>query len=223
MQYPPGLPDEVSAVVLSGGRSRRMGTDKGGVRVHGRTLLERAVDALAGRVRTAIVVAPPCQLAPRPDWPTVQFTLEDPPFGGPVAGIAAGLQLVETREVMVLPVDLANPAAVVVRLGEIPPDHDGVALRDPMGWTQYLAARYRIDALRERLAQLSESRDISVRRFAAPLRMSLVQAESSTTADMDSPAQLCLASGEGRQDIDLGATGDRLGPIPGPDSVHQQG
>ncbi|WP_273653070.1 molybdenum cofactor guanylyltransferase [Cellulomonas fimi] len=74
------------AVVLAGGRAQRLGgTDKGSVVVAGRALVDHALAAVADA--SALVVVGPPSVA-RPGVLTVQ---ESPPFGGPVAGLAAGL------------------------------------------------------------------------------------------------------------------------------------
>ena len=74
------------AVVLAGGQGRRLGgVSKPDVEVAGRRLLDHALDAAAGARR--VVVVGPDSLT-RPGIPTV---MEDPPLGGPVAGIQAGL------------------------------------------------------------------------------------------------------------------------------------
>ncbi|MDC7121706.1 NTP transferase domain-containing protein [Cellulomonas fimi] len=80
------------AVVLAGGRARRLGgTDKGAVVVAGQALLDHALAAVAG-ARAIVVVGPPS--VARPGVPTVQ---ESPAFGGPVAGLAAGLAALSAR------------------------------------------------------------------------------------------------------------------------------
>lgn len=165
-----------------------MGTDKGGVRIGGRTLLERVIDAVVGVVDRVVVVAPEVEMSARADWPDVSFVLEDPPFGGPVAGLAAGVASVTAGEVLVLAVDLARPDAVVGLLGTIPPGRDGLVLVDPDGWPQYLAGRYATAGLRSRL--VGGVRDVSVRRALAGLNLAHVAADREITADMDSPADL---------------------------------
>ena len=90
-------------IVLAGGRGSRLGGAlKPAVEVAGRTLLSRVLDARP-LARHVVVVGPPDA---RPaatlhagTWLTLSgpepsaliWALEDPPFGGPVAGIAAGL------------------------------------------------------------------------------------------------------------------------------------
>jgi molybdopterin-guanine dinucleotide biosynthesis protein A len=81
------------AVVLAGGASSRFGGDKLEARLDGRRLLERSVDGLPGG--THLVVVGPDRgpldrgLLDR-GWP-VTYVCEDPPGGGPAAGMVAGL------------------------------------------------------------------------------------------------------------------------------------
>jgi molybdopterin-guanine dinucleotide biosynthesis protein A len=83
---------EFDAVILAGGRSSRLGgVPKAQLVVDGATLLDRALDA-ASRARHAVVVGPDVQPLP----PGVLRCREDPPFGGPAAAIAAGLDALAT-------------------------------------------------------------------------------------------------------------------------------
>jgi molybdopterin-guanine dinucleotide biosynthesis protein A len=81
------------AIILAGGRASRLGgAQKADVEIGGRALLDIALEAAAGAVR--IVVVGPDEL--RRDGreagaASVRFVREDPPLGGPVAGLAAGL------------------------------------------------------------------------------------------------------------------------------------
>lgn len=172
-------------ILLGGGRSARMGTDKLALSLDGATLGERALGALLGVAGRVVVVSPPRRELERPG---VEFALEDPPFGGPVAGIAAGLARLDgDGEVYVLAGDLADPARAIAVLERAVPGHDGVALVDPEGWPQYLAARYDVAALRRALA--GEVRDRSVRGSLSGLRLALVPVDGGVTADLDTPDQ----------------------------------
>lgn len=72
-------------ILLTGGTGRRLGgVDKASIDVGGDTLFDRAVGAALGR---PLVVVGPERNTKR----TVTFTREDPPGGGPAAGVAAGV------------------------------------------------------------------------------------------------------------------------------------
>lgn len=93
---PSGIPS-YDALVLAGGRAKRLGTPKPGLVVAGRPLLEHALAATSG-ARVTVVVGPD-ELADATDGPgRYLLTREDPPFGGPVAGIAAGLAALPAAE-----------------------------------------------------------------------------------------------------------------------------
>ena len=81
------LSTSFDAVVLAGGSGRRLGgVDKAALEVAGATLLDRVLLASAGAGRT-VVVGPPRRTVRDVIW-----TLEDPPAGGPLAGLEAGLR-----------------------------------------------------------------------------------------------------------------------------------
>ncbi|WP_055712320.1 DUF6457 domain-containing protein [Streptomyces torulosus] len=98
------------AVVLAGGAARRLGgADKPGVRVGGRALLDRVLAACAG-ARTTVVVADP-----RPTARPVLWAREEPPGGGPLAALDAGLRRTTAPYVVVLSADLPFLAEETVR------------------------------------------------------------------------------------------------------------
>lgn len=83
------------AIILAGGAARRLGgASKPDVEVAGRRLLDYALEATMAARRT-VVVGPVGLAVPA----HVLLTLEDPPLGGPVAGIAAGMAALASRNV----------------------------------------------------------------------------------------------------------------------------
>jgi len=98
------------AILPAGGRARRMGgVAKPLLRVAGVSLLQRAL--LAARAARHIVVVGPDDL---PVPPGAHRVREDPPFGGPAAAVAAGLDVLQqlgdpARWLLVLAAD--QPAA----------------------------------------------------------------------------------------------------------------
>ncbi|MGA5208822.1 NTP transferase domain-containing protein [Streptomyces pseudogriseolus] len=150
---PGDQPAAYDAVVLAGGAARRLGgADKPAVRVGGRPLLDRVLAACAD-ARTTVVVA-----GPRPTARPVTWAREDPPGGGPVAALDAGLRHVTAEHVVLLSADLpfldgrtVGALLDALRRGAA----DGVLLTDADGRDQPLVAAYRTPSLRRELAALS--------------------------------------------------------------------
>lgn len=190
------------AIVLAGGSGRRLGgVDKGAIEVGSRTLLARVLDALAGAERIIVV-------GPRRDLPEgVLQTSERPAGGGPVAGLAAGLKLVEAPLVAVLACDLPFvTGATIGLLAEVLTSGsgsrcDGVQLVDEGGRQQHLTAVYRVERLRAALSTLDELRDTPMRGVLERLKMLDIDADPGQTWDCDTWADVTLA--RDRVDRDL--------------------
>lgn len=184
------------AIVLAGGAGRRLGgVDKGSVDVGGRTLLERVLAAVdeAGR---RIVVGPPRELPPQ-----VLHTSELPSGGGPVAAVAAGIDLVEAATVVVLACDLpfVNRATVHALVHSLAGEHaagaDGAQLVDETGRTQPLAAAYRTARLRAALGSVGTVTNTPMHRVLAGLTMLSVETPPAAAWDCDTWADVARARG----------------------------
>ena len=106
------------AIVLAGGEGRRFeGASKPDVEVDGRRMIDHVLDAVAGARRIA-VVAPPEFDVGRED-PRIVQTMEDPPLGGPAAGVAAGLAALDGAASAQ---DAGNPDDAGAQDGEGAPD-----------------------------------------------------------------------------------------------------
>ena len=137
---------ELGAVVLSGGSAVRFqGADKASIEIAGVTLLEHVLGALA-EVPEVVVVGDEV-LTSRP----VSFVREDPPGGGPAAGLLAGLAGFPRppRLVVVLAVDMPLVTTATVSRLMLSAEEDGALLVDGDGRQQYLCAVYRAAALIE--------------------------------------------------------------------------
>lgn len=136
------------AVVLAGGQGRRLGgVSKADVVVAGTSMLDRVLRAARG-ARRVVVVGP--DALGRPGLETV---LEDPPLGGPAAGLDAGVTRLGRdgdAAVLVLACDVPLAEHVVpALLGALDaaPGADGAQLLDAAGRPQPLLAVYRRPAL----------------------------------------------------------------------------
>ncbi len=187
------------AVVLAGGRSARLdGTSKAGLVVDGARLLDRALAASA-RARRVVVVGPP-ELAdalpvPGPTsgyvGPTPGLTREDPPFGGPVAGLAAGLRALPDPGapwVLLLAVDVPRAAraiALLERAVSREPVEGAYLVRDRRA--QWLVGLYRRAALDAALDGI-ETDGAPMKRLVGALPCAEVPDPAGWSDDIDTPA-----------------------------------
>ncbi|MFD3868996.1 NTP transferase domain-containing protein [Streptomyces sp. NPDC058623] len=138
------------AIVLAGGAARRLGgADKPGLRVGGRALLDRVLDACADAGTTVVVGGRRATARP------VRWARENPPGGGPVAALDAGLRATTAALVLVLSADLPFLDRDTVRALLAADGPDGALLRDPDGRDQPLVAAYRAEPLRREIALLA--------------------------------------------------------------------
>ncbi|MBH1934690.1 NTP transferase domain-containing protein [Streptomyces sp. AV19] len=139
------------AVVLAGGAARGLGgADKPGGRSGGRSLLDWVRGGGAGAA-TTVVVGPR-----RPTARPVVWAREQPPGGGPLAALHAGLRHATAETVLVLSADLPFLGADAVReLVAAAVGAEGALLTDADGRDQPLVAAYRAEPLRREIALLA--------------------------------------------------------------------
>jgi molybdenum cofactor guanylyltransferase len=168
--------DPYGALVLAGGNARRLGgVHKPGLLVGGVRLLDRVLAAVPDAT-VRVVVGPP-----QPVPPDVRLVREEPPGGGPVAALSAGLR-VDARVgrlgwLAVLAGDLPFLTPdVVTALRRSAAGHDGAVLTDPDGRDQYLAGVYRADALAPAVAAVGPPSGVPLRRVVADLDLARIPA-----------------------------------------------
>jgi molybdenum cofactor guanylyltransferase len=92
---------EVTAFVMAGGKSTRMGTDKAFLEVQGRSLLANALERAEAAARNVVIVGASSKFSP---FGTVIEDLY--PDRGPLGGIHAALTASETELNLILGVDM---------------------------------------------------------------------------------------------------------------------
>jgi molybdopterin-guanine dinucleotide biosynthesis protein A len=180
-----------AAVVLAGGKAARLGGQaKPQLEVGGRTMLAAVLAAVEDADRR--VVVGPAQ--PVPD--DVVRVREEPPGGGPVAALRAGLTEVTTEVVAVLAGDLPFVSAHLVEELRTRLTGDGILVADDAGRDQYLLGVWRTAALRAAVADVAGP--TSLRRVLAPLTVHRWYpeprpGEPPPWTDCDTPADLARA------------------------------
>ncbi len=94
----------ITAVLLAGGESRRMGRDKATLLFHGKPLWQIQLELLRRLKPAEILVSARTDPSWRPA--DVQFVADDLPSRGPLSGIAASLPQVHTAHLLALAMDM---------------------------------------------------------------------------------------------------------------------
>jgi molybdopterin-guanine dinucleotide biosynthesis protein A len=181
----------VAALLLTGGASRRMGTDKALLEVGGQGLAVRA----AGLLRE---VADPV-LEVGPGWSGLPSVREDPPGSGPLSALGAGATELyrggHEGAVLLLAVDMPRVTVPLLRLLAGRPG-PATAVPRAGGHPQPLCARYGPEALAE-VRGLLEAGERSLRALLAAVEVSWVEPEEwepaggpNAFADLDTPDDL---------------------------------
>ena len=198
----PDVAETADVIVLAGGTGARLdGASKPDVVARGLRLLDHVLAGLEhlrtqglplGRV---CVVAPPEVALPC----GVLRALEDPPLGGPVAGIAAGLDVLGRSDPVAglagiltcdAPLSWRALPALHRALAQTEPELDGVCARDSEH-TQYLLGLYRRRALAAAVAPGGTPlRDTAVRRALGTLRVKAIPTARDVVRDLDTWAEV---------------------------------
>ena len=157
-------------LVLAGGRGERLGRDKGGVRVRGRSLAESAAAALAPLCGELLVSVAPGMANPAPEHRRVE---DPPPAGrGPLAGIDTAFRGAGEADLLVLACDYPNVGTALLRVvvGAAQCGDEGVMPGDPDERDHPLVALWRRTAAGSVAAAVAEGR-LTVRALLDELRV----------------------------------------------------
>ncbi|HET8594724.1 MAG TPA: NTP transferase domain-containing protein [Intrasporangium sp.] len=202
--------ESLGVIVLTGGGSSRMGRHKPALDVGGRPIIARILDACAG---LPLVVVGDGAAVPS----DVRVVREDPPGGGPVAGVAAGFAALIgpyaaqpapgaplLERVAVLAGDLPFVTrAALVRLNEAleaDPSAELALAVDAEQRVNWLCGVWRTEVLARRLRAVGDPNGVSVKRLIDDSRRTLVADHSGWSADVDTPEDLATARAAARDD-----------------------
>ena len=189
-------------IVLAGGTGARLdGASKPDVVARGLRLLDHVLAGLEQLREQGLPLGRVCVVAPAevalPGG--VLRALEDPPLGGPVAGIAAGLDVLGRSAPVAglagiltcdAPLSWRALPALHRALAQAGPELDGVCARDGEH-TQYLLGLYRRRALATAVAPGGVPlRDTAVRRALRPLRIAALPVSRDVVRDLDTWAEV---------------------------------
>ena len=166
-----------SAIVLSGGTNKRFGSDKSAALLHETTLLDHVLSFIPKEIKTVIVG---------------KDVYEEPPLGGPVAGIARGLQEIDSEFVAVAAVDMPYGSAVFPQLLDSI-KNDAAMPVDADGFKQPLCGIYRRVALLSAIEKLGNPHGQSMHALCEMLVIDEVQVDARALIDIDTLEDLISA------------------------------
>ena len=192
--------EDCTAIILAGGDSQRMGSDKADLLLGGQTLLQRVIATMQEIFPHVIVSVR--QPRPEIDLPQVcdEQSGDGMPGAGPLAGVAAGLGHITTPWAFAVACDMPFVApALVEQLGKFRSDHQAV-VPVVQGHPQPLAAFYAgscLPVMRDNLA----GQDGSLRGLLKRLDVcyvdeaELLQADPALRSffDLDTPQDIAAA------------------------------
>lgn len=169
-------------VVLAGGRSQRMGTDKASLRFDGVPLLRRVVEQVAAALPDVIVVG---SQTLQPLVPGLRVVPDKTPGRGPLGGILTAFEALPSLSLFVVACDMpfVEPALVgyMAHLAEATPDVDVLALRTARG-LEPLHALYRSSSVPAMRTQF-EAGEGAMHHLLACLRVREVSLEEASRYD----------------------------------------
>src|SRR5215467_14754983 len=103
----------LTALLMAGGVSRRMGFDKATVMLAGKPLWQRQLTLLKKLHPQNLCVSARC----RPAWcpADIEIMLDEPPSRGPLSGLAAALTRLKTSHLLALAIDLPRMTGLHLR------------------------------------------------------------------------------------------------------------
>lgn len=197
-------PVSFNAVVLSGGRSSRLGgTSKAHLEFEGRSLLDLTCLAVAD-ARRVVVVGPDeptpaaepgghgANTTPAEGQQNREFVRESPPFGGPAAALAAAVDHLGDDDapwLLVLACDMPRvDRAIPALLASVDEEGDSSFMAHDGGRDQPLAALYRMNSLRDAVAAVHRSggaQNLSMKALLARVQWRAIDVPPGSTADVD--------------------------------------
>ena len=172
----------MKTIVLTGGTSNRFGSDKSEALINGKTLLEYLTEGLSNLVIVGAVAGV-----------EALYVREEPAGSGPVAGIGAGMNAVDTELVSIFATDMPFAPRVQPQLLKALVN-DAALPMDCDGYLQPLAGVYRTEKLRAALESLGNLENRSVKELISKLNIDRVPlVETEFLLDIDTKEDLAKA------------------------------
>jgi len=167
--------NDTTAILMAGGQSRRMGSDKRFLEIQGESLLRRSLGILEEHFKRIIISANDPANLKSLGYPVIR---DEWPDKGPIAGLASSLAAMQTDWAFVVAVDI--PDINIDMIEEMAALRQGVVAVVPRGENQQLeplfAFYHRSIGLKARRA--IQSGELALHRFVRELPVAYLDLES---------------------------------------------
>jgi len=192
-------PDQITGLILAGGRAQRMGgIDKGLIPFHGKPLIESSIARLQNQVGSILINANR-NITKYASYGYPIIMDESLDFSGPLAGFTVGLKACQTPYVLtapcdspLLPTDLGAKLAAEMELGDFQLVYASSKEADGKVWAQPVFCLLRAD-LQKPLETYLQKGDLKIDRWFKALRCSTVIFDDAQAfANVNTPEELKL-------------------------------
>jgi len=190
-------PENITGLILAGGRAQRMGgIDKGLIPFLGQPLIASAISRLQNQVGSILINANR-NITQYATYGYPVILDETPDFSGPLAGFSAGLQACKTPYLLtspcdspMLPLDLGVKLAEQMTRGDFELVYASSKENDGKVWTQPVFCLMRADLLKS-LQNFLAKGDLKIDRWFKELHSSAVVFENASAfANVNTPEEL---------------------------------
>ena len=189
--------EDITGLILAGGRAQRMGgIDKGLIPFHGKPLIESAIAKLKPQVQT-IVINANRNITKYASYGYPVIMDETPDFSGPLAGFSAGLKACKTSYLLTSPCDspllpnhLAESLIAEMERGDFQLVYASTKEINGKVWAQPVFCLMQSN-LQDALNQFLQKEDLKIDRWFKELRSSTVIFDDSQAfANVNTPEEL---------------------------------
>ena len=189
--------DQITGLILAGGRAQRMGgIDKGLISFHDKPLIESTIARLQNQVGSIIINANR-NITKYATYGHPVIMDETPDFSGPLAGFLVGLKICKTPLLLtspcdspLLPIDLASHLAREMVTGDYQLVYASSKESDGKVWAQPVFCLMRAD-LQESLETFLQKGDLKIDRWFKELHSSTVVFDDAQAfANVNTPEEL---------------------------------
>jgi len=184
---------DITAYILAGGRSRRMGVDKLFLRIEGRSLLERTIEACKASFDTVKLVSRPSDKLSSLGLPMVT---DSPRAGGPMAGVIAALEDCEDDRCFITAADLFDLGSPIIEsIISRYADEQYLGLREA-GGIQPLCGIYHTSSL-EVFYRMADGGEYSMTKAVRELAHSAIALPEGRWRNINRPGDLAIGGLDG--------------------------